>query len=799
MSQLIRVFIGYDPHETVAYHVLAHSIEARASQPVSITPLALTQLKRVFTRERNPLQSTDFAFSRFLVPYLCDYEGWAIFMDCDMLVLDDMAKLWNLRDDKYAVMCVQHDYSPKTGEKFLGQVQTAYEKKNWSSVMLINCAKCKALTPEYVNTATGLELHRFRWLADESLIGALPMRWNFLVGEYSAIPAEQVSNLHYTLGGPYFPDYKDCDYADLWTTEKEAMLFANKDLRLSRAAPAPEAPVASRLSPDEQFKQALAAYEHGRRQEAETFARELVTQHPYHVDGVNLMAVICHGAGRLPEASDWAQQAVQLVPDNPHFHFNLATLSLASGDRARAKTALDRTLQLQPTYVQAFQQRVGMALEEEDFAGAEKLLNNLRVHFPDTPQLLTLLSTVLLKQKKFQDVLPVYEKLLALNPQQSAEFYSAFAVTLQRNGRLAESANMHKRAFDAGYADAEAYYNYANTLDYLARHAESKQAYEKALQLDPGFTRARSGLMMLEMKLSNLTLGVDRYHERFIVAERKERIYPLPRWKGESLKGKRLLIWAEQGIGDVLMFAGFLPHVLELTRACTVEMYPYMIALLARSFPKARFVPMTEEANAGLIAEGYDYYCGLGDLMQYLLKDYKPAAHKPYAVADAQKVKELKARYASLGAGKLVGISWHTINNQTGLLRNIPLEKWLPILKKPGYRFISLQYMDYRDEIEAFNCAHGTAIHLDESVDPVADKDAFAAQVASLDAVISVQNSTVHMAGALGVPATLMLSQASDWRWGISGENVWYESVKIVRQQQYGEWDDVIAQVAKGF
>lgn len=224
----IRVFIGYDPHETVAYHTLAHSIIARSSVPVSIMPVALSQLKGVFNRERNPLQSTEFAFTRFLVPYLCDYKGWAIFMDCDMLVLKDIAELWNMRDEQYAVQVAKHDYTPKTTVKFLNQQQTVYEKKNWSSVMLMNCERCKALTPEYVNAATGLELHRFRWLEDEQLIGEIPIEWNFLVGEYAPVPVETIGNLHYTLGGPYFDDCREIDYAAEWFEEAKRAQHASR-------------------------------------------------------------------------------------------------------------------------------------------------------------------------------------------------------------------------------------------------------------------------------------------------------------------------------------------------------------------------------------------------------------------------------------------------------------------------------------------------------------------------------------------------------------------------------------------
>lgn len=229
---MIRVFIGFDARETVAFPVLAQSIHARASQPVSITPLMLSQLKRIYWRERHPLQSTDFSFSRFLAPFLCGFEGWALFMDCDMLARADLADLWALRDERYAVQVVKHEHVPSETSKFLNQPQTRYEKKNWSSVMLFNNARCKALTPEYVNTATGLELHQFKWLGDDALIGALPSRWNHLVGHDA--DDERAAIVHYTTGGPYFRQYQDCSYADEWFLERERMLSVQDVPRISR-------------------------------------------------------------------------------------------------------------------------------------------------------------------------------------------------------------------------------------------------------------------------------------------------------------------------------------------------------------------------------------------------------------------------------------------------------------------------------------------------------------------------------------------------------------------------------------
>jgi len=216
---MINVFIGYDNKERVAYNVLSHSIIQNSTKPVAITPIALNNLKDDFVRERNNLSSTEFSFSRFMIPHLMNYQGWALFMDCDMLMFEDIAELWRMRDDSKAIQVCKHDYVPKEKTKFLGQVQTAYPKKNWSSFMLMNCKKCTQLTPDYVNKASGLELHQFKWLESEDLIGELPLEWNWLVGEYEH--KDDVNNVHYTKGGPWFEDYKDCDYAQDWFVNYE--------------------------------------------------------------------------------------------------------------------------------------------------------------------------------------------------------------------------------------------------------------------------------------------------------------------------------------------------------------------------------------------------------------------------------------------------------------------------------------------------------------------------------------------------------------------------------------------------
>jgi hypothetical protein len=211
---MINIFVGYDSNEKIAHHVLTESILRRSTKPVAITPIYLPNIKDDFVRERNNISATEFSFSRFIIPHLMNYQGWALFMDCDMLMMADIAELWRLRDDKYAVQVCKHDYTPKDETKFLGQIQTKYIKKNWSSFMLMNCKKCTTLTPDYVNKASGLELHQFKWLENEELIGSLPLEWNWLVGEYPY--KKDVKNVHYTDGGPYFEQYNNCDYSSEW-------------------------------------------------------------------------------------------------------------------------------------------------------------------------------------------------------------------------------------------------------------------------------------------------------------------------------------------------------------------------------------------------------------------------------------------------------------------------------------------------------------------------------------------------------------------------------------------------------
>lgn len=218
----MKVFIGWDKRETIAYEVCKYSINNRASSNFDIKPLIQKDMRQkgLYYRDIDPLSSTEFTFTRFLVPFLMNYKDWALFIDCDIVFLDDIKNLFDITDDKYAIMCVKHDYEINNEFKMDGKIQTIYPRKNWSSVMLFNCGhpSNRKLTPQIVNTESGKYLHRFSWLKDEE-IGEISKEWNWLVGVYKEPDDGIPKVLHYTNGGPYFKDYFNTDYHTVWKDE----------------------------------------------------------------------------------------------------------------------------------------------------------------------------------------------------------------------------------------------------------------------------------------------------------------------------------------------------------------------------------------------------------------------------------------------------------------------------------------------------------------------------------------------------------------------------------------------------
>lgn len=236
---MLHIFIGYDSREQDAYEVCAYSLQKFSTMPLAIHGLRQDKLREqgFYTRPANEPASTEFAFTRFLVPYLCNYKGTALFVDCDFLFTQDISKLlaWVQHEQskvspmQYSVACVKHQYTPRRMTKMDGQKQVYYPRKNWSSLMLFNNPQCRMLTPNYVNEASPQALHRMAWTADHQILG-LPMEWNWLEGEYARPGVMPPAAIHFTNGGPWHQEQRAIDYGDMWV----AALFELREMQAER-------------------------------------------------------------------------------------------------------------------------------------------------------------------------------------------------------------------------------------------------------------------------------------------------------------------------------------------------------------------------------------------------------------------------------------------------------------------------------------------------------------------------------------------------------------------------------------
>jgi hypothetical protein len=233
-----KIFVGYDSREDIAWEVCRHSLQRHANDDLTVIPIRQEALRELglYTRPFDKRSSTEFSITRFLTPFLAAQSGWTAFCDCDFLFTTDIRRVFDGLDDRKAVYCVQHNYTPAHTIKMDGKEQAAYPRKNWSSFILFNCdhPDVRALTPAVVNSAEPAFLHRFEWVRDSAAIGALDLEWNFLVGEYPR-PNATPRVLHYTVGGPWFDDWQDCDFADLWLRERDLYLQSQNRLVLQVA------------------------------------------------------------------------------------------------------------------------------------------------------------------------------------------------------------------------------------------------------------------------------------------------------------------------------------------------------------------------------------------------------------------------------------------------------------------------------------------------------------------------------------------------------------------------------------
>ncbi len=375
----------------------------------------------------------------------------------------------------------------------------------------------------------------------------------------------------------------------------------------------------------------------------------------------------------------------------------------------------------------------------------------------------------------------------------------------QHDDQLEEAVACYERALAIKPNYAEAHYNLGCALRALGRTDEALAHYRMALAFKPDYIAAGLRESLTQLLKGDFRAGWRNYERRWRSKDHGTpmRSYPQALWTGEKLASGRLLIWREQGIGDEIMFAGLVPDVLRTGNRCILECDARLRPLFVRSFPSVEVVS-SDDARENDAQENNDPQTGMaahlpsGSLPRLFRRTAASfaATTSPYLKPARSAVDRFRARYATVESQRLVGLAWYTSNHKTGRHRSIDLSSFAPLFARAGIRWISLQYGSH-DALHRQAVAAGAPLLIDRSVDQLANIDLFAAQLTAMDLVITIDNSTAHLAGALGIPAWVLLPFASDWRWLEAREDCpWYPTLRLFRQTRRGEWRSVVERVA---
>jgi len=376
----------------------------------------------------------------------------------------------------------------------------------------------------------------------------------------------------------------------------------------------------------------------------------------------------------------------------------------------------------------------------------------------------------------------------------AASYYSNLGNVVQADGRLDEAEACYRQALELKPDQAEVYLNLGHVLKARGDVDAGLACYRRALALKPALAEARAAEAMALLLQGDFAAGWPHFESRWQTQDydTQQRNYPQPLWRGERLSG-RLLIWGEQGVGDEIMFAGLVPDVVQAGQRCVLDCDPRLKPLFARSFPDVDVVSgFGPDRDSELDIAAHLPSGSLPGLFRATRESFA-ATTSPYLIADPIEREKFRAKYHD--GRLLVGIAWHTRNRKSGRVRSIELSMFAPLFSLSGIQWVSLQYGDHDDLQRQANATRAPLL-FDREVDQFTDIDGFAAQVAAMDLVVTIDNSTAHLAAALGVPTWLLLPFAPDWRWLVSGDvSPWYPTMRLFRQDRIGDWHSVLQRV----
>ena len=586
------------------------------------------------------------------------------------------------------------------------------------------------------------------------------------------------------------------------------------------------------------IKSAMENYQAGNLHQAIIICKKIVKIHPNNINAVNLLGIISYEQkdyesairylkklinlnssnaeayyilghslqekGEADEAITYYQKSLQLNPNFLDAYYNLGTLFQDKKRNDEASSCYQKALQINPNDIDALYNLGRVLQEKELFDDAITYYQRALQINPNLADAYNNIGTILQEKELFDEAMTYCQNALKLNPH-LADAYNNIGIILQEKELFDEAVTCFHKALQISPTFYKAYYNLGNSMQEKGQMDKAITCYQKALQLNPNDADVHFGLGVTFLLLGNFSQGWNEYEWRWKTKDfhkrscyRQPSDFSQPLWDGSSLKRKSILIFAEQGVGDEIMFASCFEEIIEQADECFIECDKRLMPIFTRSFPKGVLIERLKEADiCRSKLPQTDMVLPLGSLPKFLRPDFSAFPQKCYIVPNADKVNVWRNRLKELDTGLKVGISWRGGGiSKVIRKRSIKLEQWAKLLSLSGIHFINLQYGECKDELREIKEKLGITIHDWEDADPLKDLDNFAAQIYALDLVISVDNSTVHMAGALGIPVWTLIPFLPDWRWILNREDSpWYPTMRLFRQPTLGDWESVIAKV----
>lgn len=514
------------------------------------------------------------------------------------------------------------------------------------------------------------------------------------------------------------------------------------------------------------YGEALKLLDEKRLTEAECLLQEVLAAKHDFAEAHFTLGVIYKRQAKIEESTDSLLMATAFNPDFPQAHFVLGTLSMQQGQFDEALARFQRALELNPDYAEAW-----------NGVGA-----------------------IMAKAEKYADARSCFEKAITLKQDFAAAYSNLSNVLLKEFYAVEEAMSCVRKALELEPDLAEAHSNLAMILQYQARSREAIAAANNAIRLAPDFANAHLVRAMALLSIGDFSTGWEDYESRKKGFKSfRIRHFPYPEWNGASLEGRTILVYAEQGLGDEIMFSSCFPDLLACGGQVIIDCNSKLEKIFRRSFPRA-MVRTSDQTISDLswLSELPPVHCQIaaGSLPLHFRREQANfPQHAGYLIPDVKRLEYWKARLENLGPGLKIGISWrggHRYTNQQS--RSVELNNLVPIFKQQAAIFISLQYTDCQDELEKVQKLYGIEIrHWQEAID---DYDETAALVSALDLVISVQTAIVHLSGALGKPVWVLVPTTAEWRYLAEGDRMpWYPSARLFRQPCPGDWGTVIERV----